>query len=117
MAAPRKLPAGSANHRLTEREGNIYLSRVYQAGATRDRVRYASSAILRDRVANEGAFRVCFEMEDEDLVIRTILRRGLRNRGLRKALERSHLIDLTQWLMRYPDIAEQYFATDPLDPR
>lgn len=86
----------------------MYLARIYESGAHLHRVRYAIANILRDRVVNEGAFRVCFEMDDEDEVIRTILRRGLKNRKLRVALERSHLIDLTHWLGRYPDLAEAY---------
>lgn len=88
----------------------MYLPRVYESGASSHRVRYAVATIVRDRLVNEGAFRVCFEMGDEDLVIRTILRRGLRNRRLRTALERSHLIDLNRWLVRYPDMAEAYLA-------
>lgn len=88
----------------------MYLSRVYEAGATSHRIRYAIDNILRDRVVNEGAFRVCFEMGDEDVVMGAILRRGLRNPRLRMALERSHLIDLTHWLARYPDLAEAYLA-------
>ena len=87
----------------------MYLARLYDSDAHLHRVRYAIATILRDRVVNEGAFRVCFEMEDEDAVIRTILRRGLKNPKLRKALEGSHLIDLTKWLARYPDLAEAYF--------
>jgi len=90
----------------------MYLSKIYERGATAYRIRYAVSNILRDRLVNEGAFRVCFEMDDEDAVIRTILLRGLRNQRLRVALERSHLVDLTHWLARYPDIAEAYFARD-----
>jgi hypothetical protein len=89
----------------------MYLPRVYESGATSLRIRYAIATILRDRLVNEGAFRVCFEMGDEDLVIRTILRRGLRNARLRAALERSHLIDVTRWLARYPDLAEAYLTT------
>ena len=91
-------------------EGSMYLSRIYEAGAPSQHIRYAIANILRDRVVNEGAFKVCFEMGDEDAVMRTILRRGLRNPRLRVALERSHLIDLTHWLARYPDIAEAYLA-------
>lgn len=93
------------------REAAIYLSRVYEDGANRHRIRYAISNILRDRVVNEGAFRVCFEMGDQDLVVKTILRRGLKNPRLRAALQRSHLIDLTRWLRPYPDLAEAYLAT------
>lgn len=90
----------------------MYLSKVYEPGATAHRIRYAIANILRDRVVNEGAFKVCFEMGDEDIVTRAILRRGLRNPRLRVALERSHLIDLTHWLARYPDVAEAYYAID-----
>jgi hypothetical protein len=97
---------------LFDGEGSMYLSRIYESGATSHRIRYAITNILRDRLVNEGAFRVCFEMDDEDAVMRTILRRGLRNPRLRVALERSHLIDLTHWLARYPDIAEAYLADD-----
>ena len=93
------------------REAAIYLSRVYEDGATRHRIRYAICNILRDRVVNDGAFRVCFEMGDQDLVVRTILRRGLKNPRLRAALERSHLIELNRWLRPYPDLAEAYLAT------
>jgi hypothetical protein len=38
-------------------------------------------------------------MEDGDEVIRAILRRGLRNPKLRAALESSHLVNLTHWLV------------------
>lgn len=93
----------------------MYLLRLYEPGATAHRIRYAISTILRDRLVNEGAFRICFEMEDEDAVIRTILLRGLRNARLRAALGHSHLVDLTHWLTRYPDIAEAYYATDSSD--
>jgi hypothetical protein len=91
----------------------MYLSKVYESGATAHRIRYAISNILRDRLVNEGAFHVCFEMEDEDAVVRAILLRGLRNPPLRVALERSHLVDITHWLSRYPDIAELYYASSP----
>ncbi|MGC9159096.1 MAG: hypothetical protein ACP5FH_08895 [Terracidiphilus sp.] len=84
----------------------MYLAKVYDPGARAYRVRYAIANILRDRVVNEGAFRCCFEMGDEDEVIRAILRRGLKNPGLRAALGTSHLVDLTHWLARYPDLAE-----------
>jgi len=86
------------------------LPKVYEAGATAYRVRYAIATILRDRVANEGAFRNCFEMEDAEEVIRTILRRGLKNPRLRSALERSHLVNLTDWLIPRPDLHEAYYA-------
>ncbi len=90
----------------------MYMAKIYEPGALLHRVRYAIANILRDRVVNEGAFKVCFEMDDEDEVIRTILRRGLKNRKLRVALERSHLIDVTRWLDRYPDLAEAYVALE-----
>ncbi len=88
----------------------MYLQKVYDPAARDYRVRYAITVILRDRVTNEGAFNCCFEMEDEDEVKRIILRRGLRNIKLRRALERSHLVDITHWLARYPDLAEAYCA-------
>ena len=91
----------------------MYLQRVYDPAARDYRVRYAITVILRDRVTNEGAFNCCFEMGDEDEVKRIILRRGLRNKRLRRALERSHLIDITHWLARYPDLAEAYCADVP----
>lgn len=86
----------------------MYLKNLYDPAALQYRVRYAIATILRDRFANEGAFNCCFEMGDEDEVRRTILRRGLRNRKLRIALERSHVINLALWLARYPDLAEAY---------
>jgi hypothetical protein len=51
-------------------------------------------------------------MLDESEVIRAILSRGLKNRRLRTALERSHIINLTCWLMRFPDLAEAYYADE-----
>lgn len=91
----------------------MYLQKIYDLAALDYRVRYAITAILRDRVTNEGAFNCCFEMGDEDEVKRTILRRGLRNKKLRQALERSHLVDITRWLACYPDLAEAYCADVP----
>lgn len=88
----------------------MYLAKVYEPGERNHRIRYAIANILRDRVVNEGAFRICFEMEDEDEVIRMILRRGLRSPKLRTALEQSRLINLTHWLARFPDLAEAYYA-------
>ena len=90
----------------------MYMANLYGPEATARRVRYAISSILRDRVVNEGAFRVCFQLDDEDVVVRTILRRGLRNPRLRDALEQSHLVDITHWLDRYPDLAEAYATSD-----
>ncbi|MCZ2076238.1 MAG: hypothetical protein LC130_14700 [Bryobacterales bacterium] len=88
------------------------LPKTYERGARAHRIRYAIANILRDRVVNEGAFANCFEMEDADEVIRTILRRGLKNPKLRTALERSHLVNLTGWLLRYPDLHEAYCASE-----
>jgi hypothetical protein len=51
----------------------MYLPKVYDPAAHDYRVRYAIATILRERVANEGAFHVCFEMTDENGVIHTIL--------------------------------------------
>lgn len=90
----------------------MYLPKVYNPAARAYRVRYAIANILRDRVFNEGAFNVCFEMDNEDEVVRVILRRGLKNTKLREALERSHLVNLNQWLRRHPDLAEAYYNSD-----
>ncbi len=89
----------------------MYRAKLYDPEAHSYRVRYAITTIMRNRIANEGAFRVCFEMLDEEEVIRAILFRGLRNPKLRRALERSHLVDLTHWLLRFPDLAEAYYAS------
>ena len=89
----------------------MYLVKVYDPAGSAYRVRYAVANILRDRVANEGAFKVCFEMEDEEAVIHAILFRGLKSRRLRVALERSHIVNLASWLARYPELAEAYLAT------
>jgi hypothetical protein len=97
-------------HKIVQFEASMYLAKIYEPGAREHRVRYAIASILRDRVVNEGAFRICFEMGDEDAVIRTILRRGLKNLKLRTALEHSHLINLTHWLTYYPDLAEAYYS-------
>ena len=94
----------------------MYLSRVYDPGAHKYRVRYAIATILRDRVVNEGAFSSCFEMEDQDQVIRAILRRGLKNPRLRLALERSHLVNLVEWLAPRPEFYEAYYAKGPSLP-
>lgn len=88
----------------------MYLKKLYEPGASEHRIRYAIATLLRDYVVNEGAFQVCFEMEDEEKVIHTILRRGLKNPALRAALEGSHLINLTLWLNRFPDMEEAYAA-------
>jgi hypothetical protein len=92
----------------------MHRARLYDASARDYRLRYAIRCIMRDRTSDEGAFKVCFEMEDEEQIIRTILRRGLGNPQLRSALERSHLIDLTHWLQRFADLAEDYYAADSL---
>ena len=89
----------------------MYRVKLYDPEAHSYRIRYAIATILRDRIANDGGFRVCFEMLDEEEVIRGILSRGLKNQRLRSALERSHLIDLTHWLLRFPDLAEAYYAS------
>ena len=90
----------------------MYRAKLYDPAAHAYRIRYAIRCILRDRLVNEGAFKVCFEMLDENEVIRAILSRGLKNRRLRTALERSHLINLTSWLIRFPDLAEAYIASE-----
>lgn len=87
----------------------MYLPGLYEPGATAHRVRYALATLLRDRIVNEGAFNVCFQMEDRETVIRTILLRGLRSRKTRKALEGSHLIDINAWLMQHPDLLTAYW--------
>jgi hypothetical protein len=89
----------------------MYRARLYDPEAHSYRIRYAIATILRDRIANEGAFKVCFEMLDEEEVIRAILSRGLKNRRLRAALEGSHIINLAQWLSRYPELAEAYWTS------
>ena len=94
----------------------MYHAKLYDPEAHSYRIRYAIATILRDRIANEGAFRVCFEMLDENEVIRAILFRGLKNPRLRRALERSHLVDLTHWLLRFPDLAEAYSRSDSPSP-
>ena len=88
----------------------MYLPRIYDPRAHRYRVRYAIATILRDRVVNEGAFNSCFEMEDQDEVICAILCRGLKNSKLRVALERSHLVNLVEWLAPRPEFYEAYYA-------
>jgi hypothetical protein len=88
----------------------MYLPKVYDPGARDYRVRYAITNILRDRIVNEGAFNVCFEMDDAEEVICTILRRDLKNPKLRAALERSQLVSLTQWLASRPNFSEAYHA-------
>lgn len=90
----------------------MYRAKLYDSQARSYRIRYAIATILRDRIANEGAFRVCFEMLDEEQVTRAILFRGLKNPKLRTALERSHLVDLTHWLLRFPDLAAAYDRSD-----
>jgi hypothetical protein len=86
----------------------MYLPKVFDPAAHKYRVRYAIANILRDRLANEGAFKCCFEMEDADEVVCAILRRGLKSPELRAALERSHLINFVDWLVRYPEFEELY---------
>jgi hypothetical protein len=86
----------------------MYLSKIYDPGAFVYRVRYAIANIMRDRIVNEGAFKLCFEMDGNDEVVRTILRRGLKNPKLRAALEESRLINLTRWLILHPEYSEAY---------
>lgn len=90
----------------------MYLPKVYDPAARAYRVRYAIVNILRDRVVNEGAFDNCFEMEDGDEVTCAILRRGLKNPKLRAALERSHLVNLTHWLVMHPEFSEAYHTAE-----
>lgn len=90
----------------------MYLPRLYEPDEFRYRLRYATTNIMRDRVADEGAFRTCFEMEDGEKIILTILRRGLKNPRLRAALEGSHLINIHEWLVHYPELASKYYE-DP----
>jgi hypothetical protein len=87
----------------------MYLPKVLDPKARDYRVRYAIATILRDRIANEGAFKNCFEMEDGDTVIYTILRRGLKNPKLRAALQGSHLVNVHQWLAPYPELVAAYY--------
>ncbi len=87
----------------------MYLRKVYDPRADSYRVRYAIANILRDRVVNAGAFAVCFEMDDQVEVVRAILCRALKDPTLRMALERSHLVDLNQWLAQHIDLAEAYY--------
>ena len=54
----------------------MYRAKLYDPEARPYRIRYAIASILRDRIANEGAFKVCFEMLDEEEVIRAILFRS-----------------------------------------
>jgi hypothetical protein len=95
----------------------MYLPKVHDPVARTYRVRYAIANILRDRVTNEGAFNTCFEMEDAEEVIGAILRRGLKNPRLRTALERSHLVNLAQWLAPRPEFSEAYYSTEASSQR
>ena len=90
----------------------MYLPRVYDPAAHAYRIRYAIACILRDRAVNEGAFNTSFQMDDADEVIRTVLRRGLKNPKLKAALERSHVISLVQWLAPRPEFWEAYHAPE-----
>jgi len=90
----------------------MHLPKVLDPAARDYRVRYAIATILRDRIANEGAFKNCFEMEDGDEVIYIILRRGLKNPKIHVALQGSHLINLNQWLVPHPELAEAYYAPE-----
>jgi hypothetical protein len=86
----------------------MYLTRIYEPGQYEYRLRYVIASILRDRIANEGAFKTCFEMEDGQEIIVAILRRGLRDEKLRRALEGSHIVSLVDWLVCYPQFAMKY---------
>lgn len=88
------------------------LSRIYGQGEFQYRLRYAVRTIRRDRIANGGAFSACFEMEDSDQIILAILRRGLKTPTFRKALERSHLVNIHEWLTNHPDLASRYYDSD-----
>ncbi len=88
------------------------LPKVLDPTARDHRVRYAIATILRDRIANEGAFKNCFEMEDGEEVMFIILRRGLKNPKLRAALLGSHVVNLHQWLAGHPDLMEAYYAPE-----
>jgi hypothetical protein len=90
----------------------MYRAKLYDLEARSYRIRYAIATILRDRIVNEGAFNACFEMLDEKEVIRAILSRGLKSRKLLTALEQSHVVNLTHWLLRFPDLAEAYCRSD-----
>ena len=92
----------------------MYLPKIYDPGARAYRVRYAIKNIMRDRVVNEGAFKACFEMDGEDEVVCAILRRGLKNLKLRAALEKSHIVNLTHWLILHPEYSEAYQRRGPL---
>jgi hypothetical protein len=94
---------------LSIRIACMYLPKIYDPAEHAYRVRYAVGTILRDRFANEGAFRNCFEMEDADEVIVAILRRGLRNPALRAALQSSRLVNFANWLVLHPEFSEPYF--------
>jgi hypothetical protein len=88
--------------------GMPYLSKIYDLAEYDYRLRYAIRTIVRDRIANEGAFKSCFEMGDGEEIILAILRRGLKNPKLRGSLESSHFVNLNQWLLRYPEFAMAY---------
>ena len=92
----------------------MYLPKIYDPESRGYRVRYAIANILRDRVVNEGAFNTCFEMDGDDEVMCAILRRGLKNQKLRVALEKSHLISLTHWLILHPEFTEAYQTSETL---
>jgi hypothetical protein len=93
----------------------MYLPKVFDPAAHAYRVRYAIANILRDRALHEGAFTNCFEMEDQEEVILDILHRGLKSPKLRAALQGSHLINLTEWLIRHPEYSEGYYAANEKD--
>jgi hypothetical protein len=91
----------------------MHLSKLYDPSGHDARVRYAIATILRGRVVNEWAFLNCFEMTDRDDVIRTILRRGLRNAKLMAALKTSRIVNFRQWLLDNPDLWDRYHTPAP----
>jgi hypothetical protein len=79
----------------------MYLPKVFDPASHAYRVRYA--------------FANCFEMQDGEEVILDILRRGLKSRKLRAALQGSHLINFTEWLIRHPEYSEAYYTANERD--
>jgi hypothetical protein len=93
---------------------SLKAAKIFDPSEREYRVRYVARTIMRDRIANEGAFKNCLEMEDGEQVIQIILRRGIKNPKLRAALHRSHLINLDQWLRPYPALLEAYYFSEPV---
>jgi len=88
------------------------LQKVLDPAAREYRVRYAIRSILRNRVGNEATFKNCFEMEDGEKVVYSILRRGLKSPRLRRALLASHVVNLHEWLTLHPEFVEAYYAPE-----